>query len=182
MSLLTVVKEWEARHLADETGGETSLKQTKQLFHQELSQTSAVKHGEPQKSAVFDACFTVSPLRARNSETELPAELGQGLAKLRSGWSPNVIEYDIWREIVADALALRDAGWAAAALALGWSPLDLFGHSDRRDGLAIWLRRRPILLIDAAFAMVDNGDGVRGGYYRCRDGMPGATLLWEIGQ
>jgi len=92
---------------------------------------------------------------------------------------PNVEGTDAaWREIVADARRLVAEGWITTALALGWTAHDLFGVLDDREGLAVWLRGRAIILID--------GDGAVAHYpdqpadlYRRRD-LPGAKLLWEM--
>jgi len=183
MSLLAAISEWEARNCADETRAETTVKQAKQVFRGAVTSDPVMKHGNPQKTAISAACFTVSPPRARNSETGLPEDILIGLSKLRSGWEPNLIDPLPWREIALDAQRIANDEWAGCALALGWSPLDLWGHSADRDGLAIWLRGRTIRAIDAQCAIVvDHDPDQRAGFNRCRHGMPGAKLLWEIGQ
>lgn len=58
----------------------------------------------------------------------------------------------VWREIVDDALGLARDGWAATAMALGWSAYDLFGtgpdDSNQYDGLAVWLAGRAVAMLD----------------------------------
>jgi len=90
-----------------------------------------------------------------------------------------------WAEVVADAVQLASDGWATKALALGWSPLDLFGAVTDRDsyadadGLAVWLGGRPVLAICATYASV--GDGMGRAYFN-RSTRLGTTLLWDIGK
>ncbi len=90
-----------------------------------------------------------------------------------------------WRQVTRDALSIARDGWAAKALALGWSPLDLFGAVTDRDGyadadgLAVWLGGRPIFAIWETHASV--GDGVGWAFFnRCN--RLGTTLLWDIGR
>lgn len=183
MSLLAAISEWEARNCADGTRAETTVKQVKQVFHAPVTADPLVKHEDPQKTDISDRSFTVSLPRVRNSETRLPGEILAGLAKLRSGWQPNLADAAPWRQIAIDAQRIVDDEWAHQALALGWTPLDLFGHSDRRDGLAVWLRGRTIRAIDEHCAIVvDSEPDRRAGFNRCRHGMPGAKVFWEIGR
>jgi hypothetical protein len=121
--------------------------------------------------------FVSSPVEQVSA---LPPSITMGLHRL-VGPVPRLVRDDtVWREIVADARRLAADGWAASALALGWSALDLFGHSDRRDGLAVWLRGRTLVLLDELTAVVIDGSG-RAQFTRDRGGMPGARLLWELG-
>jgi len=179
MSLIAAVGEWEARQQADETRPETLVKHAKQAFHRGASCSGPMKHAEPQNSAISNPCFTVSSPRARNSETSLPASVVDGLGKLRSGWRPSSVDPKLWRVIVADALRLSDDEWGEQALALGWSVSDLWGLNDRRQGLAIWLDGRRTVLLDERSVIVADGDR-RCQFNRCRHGMPGAKMLWEI--
>lgn len=111
----------------------------------------------------------------------LPPTVVLGLHRLATSPPPHrVADPTLWRKIVDDALRLKNEGWATVALALGWSPLDLWGHSLDRDGLAVWLHGRPIVLIDDRHAIAIDGPERRAQFTRDRAGMTGARLLWEI--
>lgn len=130
------------------------------------------------------------PIHSRVSQLSqvpaLPRDIRAGLARLRSMGVPVAVDRTNWRDAVAGALHLADEGWAANALALGWSPLDLFGAvtdpagDPYSDGLAIWLERRPVLALTADYAVADNGSGGRS--YFNRMARTGACLLWDLGQ
>ncbi len=87
--------------------------------------------------------------------------------------------------MVADAMRVADEGWAAQALALGWSESDLFGAAidggadPSDDGLAAWLDGRNILALCDAFAAVDEGNGGRSYFYR--GGREASALIWNLG-
>lgn len=191
MSLLAAVSEWEARQAADETRRETPAKQAKQakqppmMFHEGVSCSTPMKHDYPQKSAISDACFTVSSPRARNSETSLPADVVEGLAKLRSGWQPGKVSAAEWLAVVADARRLAADGWASSALALGWSAHDVFGigptGSDQWLSLAVWLDGRDVTMMDDHRAFTSEGPV----FYVERWGRPitptpQPIFLWEL--
>ena len=116
---------------------------------------------------------------------ELPAACADGLRRLGSMPAPRLLYPDRWPLVVTDALGLARNGWAAKALALGWSLLDLFGAVTDRggyadaDGLAVWLEGRPVLAISDTYASVGNGTGRA---YFNRSNRLGTTLLWEIGR
>jgi hypothetical protein len=116
---------------------------------------------------------------------ELPAACADGLRRLQSMPSPRLMRPDLWPLVVSDALRLARDGWAANALALGWSELDLFGavpdpHGEPAgDGLAVWLAGRKVLALCASFAVADDGDGGRS-YFNRREQV-GAVLLWSLG-
>ncbi len=120
-----------------------------------------------------------------NVPAKLPADIRAGLISLKSMASPRLILPEGWPGAVSDALALARDGWVTKALALGWSPLDLFGAVTDRDGyadadgLAVWLGGRPVLAICATYASVGDGTG-RAYFNRCN--RLGDTLLWEIGR
>jgi len=110
----------------------------------------------------------------------------RGLTWLENAPAPRVGCPEEWPEIVADALRLARDGWAEQALALGWTPLDLFGAvTDRRadpagDGLAVKLSGRKLLAISEGFATVENGP--HGRAYLHRSNNAGARPLWELGR
>lgn len=118
--------------------------------------------------------------------TALPAEVRRGLTYLANAPAPRVRCPDIWPEVIADALRLASEGWAARALALGWSPLDLFGAIPQAggdpegDGLAVKLRGRQVLALCASFAIVGEGNCERAFLYRPNN--PAAVPLWNLGR
>lgn len=186
MSLLAAVADWEARQ-GGETRPETPVKQAKQVFHGEDRCPAPMKHAEPQKSAISAPCFTVSSPRARNSETRLPADVTDGIARLRSGWQPRKVDVTEWRAVVEDVRRLVDDGWAANALALGWSPHDVFGigpgGSNEWLSLAVWLSGRTVTMLDDHRAFTEEGAV----YYLERWGRPNTVFvepifLWEMGR
>ncbi len=115
----------------------------------------------------------------------LPTALRDGLSLLCSMRTPCLAEPDRWPVAVSDALRLAREGWAAWSLALGWSPLDLFGATRDRDGyadtdgLVVWLGGRRVLVICATYASVRNEIGRA---YFNRSTRLGTTLLWDIGK
>lgn len=115
----------------------------------------------------------------------LDAGLAAGLRRLDAMPVPHVVGRGAWRPIVDDALRIARDGWAASALALGWSEDDLFGIGSHDDlkfaGLAVWLRGRTILVVDEARAIVADGDR-RAAFNRrnLRGVMP--VMLWQFGR
>jgi len=116
----------------------------------------------------------------------LPDVVGHGLVALRSMRTPRLLHPDRWPLVVSDALSLACDGWAAKAIALGWSPLDLFGvvpdslGDPADDGLAVWLGGRRLIALCGTYAVVEYNDGGRS-YYNRRQAA-GAVLLWELGK
>lgn len=137
---------------------------------------------EPIKGAIGSyAPFDCAPAAYLNG---LPADCVAGLKNLANMATPQGVSAEAWMTVMHDAQRIVDQGWAAKALALGWSPLDLFGAvcdaagDPYSDGLAVWLNGRKVLAISAVCATVEN-DGGRC-YYTCRDQV-GARPLWELG-
>ena len=189
MSMKAIVEDWESRrHNHDKTGGETPMKQVKQAvsaFHQDDRVSSPMKHRNPQKTAENTACFTVSPPKERNSETPLSDDLLAGLRRLASGRIPTGVDRVVWLQIAADAKRLAEDGWAATALAMGWTAEQLFGVDDDDRGVAVELQGRPIRALLAegdapgarAIFILDGGNGAR----VCVSRASGpARLLWEM--
>jgi hypothetical protein len=119
----------------------------------------------------------------------LPSRVSMGLHRLAAMPVPKSIrDVSAWHAVVADALRLRDDGWTATALAMGWAPLDLFGLGEWFEGVAVSLRGRTILALladggevgglQAAFVL-DGGDGRRSAINR-RSVPDGSKLLWEV--
>ena len=138
----------------------------------------AAKAAKPAKAAAPLATF------ATLAGDALPGTVNAGLALLSKTPAPKAIGSELWSEIVKDALALASDGWAAQALALGWSPLDLFGAvtdpdgDPAGDGLAVKLEGRRVLALCATFATVADAGGGRTYLYRGHN--DGARLLWAL--
>ncbi len=121
-----------------------------------------------------------------SSVTALPSAISSGLVTLKSMAAPRLQRPERWPRVVSDALRLARDGWAAKALALGWSPLDLFGAGADEagdpfaDGLVVRLESRPIIASCASFATIDAGTGGRVFLHRATN--EGARLLWSLGQ
>jgi len=121
----------------------------------------------------------------------LPDALATSLRTLEYMPAPKKIHRaENWRAVVADALTIARSGWAAKALALGWTAGDLYGIGPRDDwefsGLAVWLRGRPIVLLDERYAIVTDV-GHRASFRRGGMGHgihPAMTpvMLWEFGR
>lgn len=121
----------------------------------------------------------------------LEPELYRHLAQLNALPPPPKIQgADNWRAVVEDALRLAREGWAAKALALGWSWLDLYGvgpvDSYQFEGLAVWLAGREIVLLDARSAIAADGGRrtlfTRGILGRGRSTTVTPVLLWHFGR
>lgn len=117
--------------------------------------------------------------------TGLPASVQLGLERLAAMAAPRLRTPEAWPEVVADAQRLVSDGWAATALSLGWTPLDLFGAvfdadgDPDGDGLAVRLCGRKVLALCPTFATVSDGPGARSFLHRpCASG---ARLLWDVG-
>ena len=176
MSLKALARQRLAIILSGETEGET-------CFIDTAPPAALMKQGSPQKTAENDACFTVSPPSARNSETALKRRLiDEGLAVLRGMNPPNGVPAERWAEVREDALRLQRTGWADTALDLGWDATQLFGCSPSgtpdEEGLAVHLAGRRLLLLDARSAVMADGPG-RYSVFNVRP-RPGAVLLWSL--
>lgn len=126
-----------------------------------------------------------SQLSQLSQVAPLPADIGAGLDRLRAMRCPKGLDPLAFRVATLAALGLARDGWAAKALALGWSPLDLFGAvtdatgDAYSNGLAVWLAGRRVLAICATHAIVEDGEGRA---YFNRIDRSGARLLWELGR
>ena len=118
-----------------------------------------------------------------HSESEKLEECQRGVASLTKHPPRDANLPTAWPLILSDAFRLIDGGWAAQALALGWTTHDLFSAargSDYGNGLAIWLQGRSLALIDVSGAMVKTGNGYA--YVHRRHHVQDRVLLWEIGR
>jgi hypothetical protein len=130
------------------------------------------------------------PAAQAGSGLVLPSAVTLGIHKLTSLRAPRVTRPAVWAEVVADACRLANDGWAAQALALGWSVGDLFGIGPKDDwdfeGLAVWLRSRKLLLLDADTAIAADGEGrdyfERGGARHGRMPTIDPVMLWDFGR
>lgn len=175
--------------LRGETGDETSSETVKRhasVFHPRVVRSALHETHFPQIPTDSEACFTVSVPKQRNSETALPQKLTARLDCLRRGSVPPGVDAAVWKRVVTDAVRLGADGWAAKALNLGWSALDLFGAltdpegDPAADGLAVKLCGRRVLAICEGFATVADESGGRS--YLHRGDTSGARLLWELGR
>jgi hypothetical protein len=129
---------------------------------------------------------TFATLATLASGAVLPGTVGAGVAALDEARPPRGVPAEPWRVVVRDAQRLVSQGWAAQALGLGWSELDLFGAVTDKlgdpaaDGLAVQLDGRRVLALCASFATVADANGKRSYFYR-RDN-EGARLLWALGR
>lgn len=194
MSLKAIAEEGLARlkagEMEHETERETRLKQVKQdnpCFTTPSARFTPVKHAKRQRTAKKSVCFTVSFPRGETDETSLSEEVTAGLEQLATIRPPRLTRPELWSAIVADALRLAADGWAAHALRLGWSPLELWGCSPDRggnpnhEGLAVWLDGRRVLLIDDATCIVESGPDARSVFHR-RSVAAGGVFLWNLGK
>lgn len=123
--------------------------------------------------------------------SDLPPDLANGLERLnRTPTARFRGDKAVWARVVDDAHALAVDGWAAKALALGWSPYDVFGIGLRDSldfaGLAVWLEGREVVVMNADRAMIRTVKGMayfeRGGWGHGRDASAPPVLLWQFGR
>lgn len=116
----------------------------------------------------------------------LPDNIINGLTCLDGMARPRLQRTENWEPVLADVRRLVGDGWAAQALNLGWSALDIFGavsdalSDPNADGLVVKLNGRKVLALCASFATVAQPDGGRAFIYR--DSTEGAVLLWDLGK
>ncbi len=145
-----------------------------------------VEHDSWRKTAVNEPCSTVPIPRDGTCGTSLLDPVAAGLDRLRTMPAPRGADPAAWAAVVADAVQIVSNGWAAQALALGWSELDLFGAvtdpdgDPAADGLAVKLAGRRVMAISETFATVADDGGGRSFHYRGNS--DGAVLLWDIGR
>ena len=134
MSLKAIAEQELARmkagEVTHETERETELKQMKRpvsCFIDASDRFMPLKHDKDQKYDNSGPCFTVSLPSEETHETSLPDDVVAGVQRLRTMRPPRLLTPGLWPRVISDAIDLVDTGWASKALALGWSPLDLFG-------------------------------------------------------
>jgi len=120
-----------------------------------------------------------------NDVRDISAEFLAGIEYLKTGPRPPIDPRDDWAAIITQAEYLAVSGWAGRAIALGWSPLEVFGVSPRigaypeKYGLTIWLGKRRVACLDAR-SVVATINGER--HMFTRFDATGNVLLWELGR
>lgn len=120
----------------------------------------------------------------------VPSDIANGIVRLATMRPPRVTSLEAWAEIVSDAERLVQEGWVTKALALGWTRGDIFGvgphDSSEFEGLAVWLRLRKLILLDADVAVALDGKQrvyfKRGGMGRGIQPTIEPVLLWQFGR
>ena len=192
MSLKALAQQRLAQIRAAETARETTEKQTKQgetgpetCFTEEGSCFTPMKHGNPQKTAKNNPCFTVSLPRGETHETRLPVEIAEGVRKLGKVHAPRGVRASVWAGVVLDARRLVLDGWAFQMLALGWEPLHIFGVDTSPEpepwdqALCVVLRGRAICAVADAAVFFRTDGGTHLFNRRARPGL--SKFLWELG-
>lgn len=121
---------------------------------------------------------------------DVPAGLVAGLDRLRKMPFPRGAAPEAWSTVVADAHRLVREGWVTKALAIDWSPLDLFGigpnDSWEFSGLAVWLQARRLAHVDRYVAIATNGATRacfnRGGIGHGKQPEVEPVFLWQFGR
>jgi hypothetical protein len=92
-----------------------------------------------------------------------------------------------WPQIQRDTRQLVEGGWTRRALALGWTPADLFGCDQRapwyrldRSGLVLLLGGHEVVELTSDEAVLRARTGSELGYRRRPPAKPPVALLWEV--
>lgn len=151
----------------------------------EAGDVDAAKVAKAAKASEGSASSLATFATLASNGDALPGVITAGLALLDAAKPPKGVVASSWRVAVTDAQRLASDGWAAKALCLGWSALDLFGAvADKlgdpaADGLAVKLSGRPVLALCGSFATVRDGPSSRSNLYRGNNA--GARMLWDFG-
>lgn len=141
---------------------------------------------QPTAAKVPERSEVANGANGANGTGPLPASVAMGLRSLARMGAPRSVDPQAWAESVKDAQWLGTSGWAARALALGWTTWDVWGAGSPvdgnpdEDGLAVRLRGRKLLAISADVAIAADPHGGRS--YLYRGVAEGSRLLWEIGR
>ena len=189
MSLKVLAAEARARICGSGTGDETLAEQPKQqlaCFIDAASCFTSMEQDQPQKSAKYDPCFTVSFSRDETDETriQLSLDLLLGLKRLCVMPTPLVRNKSVWPEIVADALRIAHEGSATQALDLGWDALHLFGWEPSAEpdtwasSLAVVMEGWPVVDVSADYITLRKGNVSRPFKNRPRPAL--TRYLWDL--
>jgi hypothetical protein len=117
---------------------------------------------------------------------KIPRAWAEGFARLLPDRPPADVPLRRWQTFVDDIGQFLDSGFAAAAVALGWGPHDLFGCDRDRPfaridyaGLLWLLSGDRIIALTENTATVETRTGARQTYRRKPTG-PGRVLAWEL--
>ena len=118
-------------------------------------------------------------------DDQIPRDWAEGFARLVPDRPPGDVPLRRWQRFVDDVGLFLDR-WAAYAVALGWTPADLFGCDRDRPFARIdqagllWLLDgdRLVMLAEDA-ATIETQTGVRQTWRR-KPGEPGQVLAWEL--
>lgn len=131
------------------------------------------------RALTFDPGALVStPRRAAEPLFPTPMEWRRGLAKLAERPTPRHLAEERWAQIVADATKIATV-WCAEVVEAGWTIENLFGldREGYEDCLALRLRGRTMVRIDAQCASLKTANGYRLHYPKIAQGSP---LLWSF--
>jgi hypothetical protein len=116
---------------------------------------------------------------------DVPRAWADGFAQLDPDYPPGNVPLRRWRQFVDDVGLFLDR-WAAYAVALGWTPFDLFGcdrdrPSTRIDhaGLLWLLNGNKLVALSENTATIEMTTGARQTWRRTAN-EPGRVLAWEL--
>jgi len=116
----------------------------------------------------------------------IPRAWAEGFARLHSGRPAGDVPPKRWLTFVDDVGRFLDSDFTAAAAALGWRPLDLFGCDRDRPfarigsaGLLWFLNGDKLLALSEYTATIERPTGARQTYRR-KPSEPGRVLAWEL--
>jgi hypothetical protein len=120
-------------------------------------------------------------------DADAPRAWAEALARLDTARPPGDVPAKRWRQFIDDCGQFLDEGWAARAVALGWSPLDLFG-CDRacpfaridRAGLLWLLNGNRLAALGPDTAAIVAPSGARMTYHRRPRAPDEVMLAWEL--
>jgi hypothetical protein len=119
--------------------------------------------------------------------TGCPRAWAEALARLDATQPPGDVPVARWRAFIDDAGRFIDGGWCARAIALGWTPLQLFGCDRHRPfaridtaGLVWLLHNRDLVALTSESAVIEVSSGVRQTLRRRYAEPNRAVLAWDL--